>query len=687
MSIKKKVLAFILLVSIFIFGGIGVLFYINKDMTLGSVSDLSRKQIQETYGRSICTVDFLQKQTEQKVLEVKNAGELFYKMRNDPKTVDTMSDFLTRSATNFPEAVGNGLWYEKYAFDQNKKFMGPYAMWENPKKVNLTWMYNGDDYNYTEQSWYTASIPANWDRSKKAPKDIVWTEPYLDPATNIIFVTVNGVMYDDNKKIIGVSTVDWSMDKITKLIHSVKVTPNSFAFIVDGASGKFIAHSGDNSLALKNAKDFDFSRDIFTQKLNTGQMMYKAAKFEGKDYQVFYGRTAVTGMLFAMYIPNEELFSEVTRLSNFNMIIMLFAAAVLLMALGASIFGVGKMVTPIQKLAATAKLIESGDLSARSDIVRKDELGALASSFNSMVARLEESMQNLEAKVADRTKELSLANENIMDSIYYAKRIQSSFLPKDEEIKHICKDYFVVANPKDIVGGDFYWMQEYRDGYFIAAIDCTGHGVPGAFMTLIVSSLLEKTLVEYNSESPALVIENANSEELEKEIVDHNSVSPAFILSRLNKEIKVALGQDSNEGESNDGCDGGLIYVDNKKKKIRFAGANTALFMISPQGELDVINSDKHSLGYRHSDINYKYTEHEFDLVENSSFYITTDGITDQIGGDKKISFGKKRLSKILLKYKDLEMDDQKKMILHEFNEYKGSETQRDDNTMIGLRV
>ena len=118
MSIKKKVLAFILLVSIFIFGGIGVLFYINKDMTLGSVSDLSRKQIQETYGRSICTVDFLQKQTEQKVLEVKNAGELFYKMRNDPKTVDTMSDFLTRSATNFPEAVGNGLWYEKYAFDQ-----------------------------------------------------------------------------------------------------------------------------------------------------------------------------------------------------------------------------------------------------------------------------------------------------------------------------------------------------------------------------------------------------------------------------------------------------------------------------------------------------------------------------------------------------------------------------------------
>lgn len=687
MSIQKKVLAFVLLISVFIFGGIGVLFYINKDMTLGSVSDLSRKQIQETYGRSICTVDFLQKQTEQKVLEVKNAGELFYKMKNQPNVVEGMTNFLTRSATNFPEAVGNGLWYEKYAFDANKKFMGPYAMWENPKKVALTWMYNGDDYNYTEQSWYTAAVPVNWDRAKKAPKDIVWTEPYLDPATNIVFVTVNGVMYSDEGKIIGVSTVDWSMDKIAQLIKSVKVTPNSFAFIVDGASGKFIAHSNDNSVVLKKASDFEFSRDIFAQKLESGKMMFRPATFGGKEYQVFYGRTAVTGMLFAMYIPNEELFSEVTRLSNFNLNIMIFASAVLLIALVASLLGVKKMVTPIQKLAYTTQLVENGDLSARSDVVRDDELGRLAKAFNSMVARVEESVQDLENKVQERTKELSLANENIMDSIYYAKRIQSSFLPKDEEIKHVCKDYFVVANPKDVVGGDFYWMQEYRDGYFIAAIDCTGHGVPGAFMTLIVSSLLEKTLVEYDSESPAPLIKNVSSATLDGELTAHNRVSPALILSNLNKEIKRALGQDTPDGESNDGCDGGLAYVDNKEKKIRFAGANTALFAINPQGELNVINSDKHSLGYRHSDINYEYKEHEFELLENSCFYITTDGITDQIGGDKKISFGKKRLSSILLKYKDLDMEDQKKMILYEFTEYKGDEAQRDDNTMIGFRV
>jgi len=345
------------------------------------------------------------------------------------------------------------------------------------------------------------------------------------------------------------------------------------------------------------------------------------------------------------------------------------------------------IVRAIEKLAESSKKVQKGDLSVRSDINRKDELGLLSESFNSMVAQLQESVYTLESKVQERTKELSHANERIMDSIFYAKRIQSSFLPTDDEIRHICKDYFVLANPKDIVGGDFYWMGEYRGGYFIAAIDCTGHGVPGAFMTLIVSSLLEKTLVEHNSESPALLIESASLSKLEKEITEHNSVSPAFILSKLNKEIKIALRQDTPDGESNDGCDGGLIFVDPKNKKIRFAGANTSLFMIDPKGELSVINSDKHSLGYRHSDINYKFTDHEFDLVENTSFYITTDGITDQIGGDKKLSFGKKRLSRTLLKYKDLPMSEQKEALCKEFDAYKLNEVQRDDNTMVGLRI
>lgn len=365
----------------------------------------------------------------------------------------------------------------------------------------------------------------------------------------------------------------------------------------------------------------------------------------------------------------------------------LFGVCIFAVAMTLIFLNLNPIVRAIEKLAESSKKVQGGDLSVRSDIDRKDELGLLSESFNSMVAQLQESVHTLESKVQERTKELSYANERIMDSIFYAKRIQSSFLPTDDEIRHICKDYFVLANPKDIVGGDFYWMGEYRGGYFIAAIDCTGHGVPGAFMTLIVSSLLEKTLLEHNSESPALLIESASLSELEKEIIEHNAVSPAFILSMLNKEIKIALRQDTPDGESNDGCDGGLIFVDPKNKKIRFAGANTSLFMIDQNGELSVINSDKHSLGYRHSDINYKFTDHEFDLVENTSFYITTDGITDQIGGDKKLSFGKKRLSKALLKYKDLSMSEQKEALCKEFDAYKLNEEQRDDNTMIGLRV
>lgn len=363
--------------------------------------------------------------------------------------------------------------------------------------------------------------------------------------------------------------------------------------------------------------------------------------------QVYFGDKLVGEVVvsFDKKRIDAKVFAERQKLYIISIIQFVLAMLIISPLLFSKIF------IPIKDLIESAKKISNGELKDEIAIMSTDEFGQLAGAF-----------ENARLSLSRLFGELRKANEQIMDSIHYAARIQKSFLPSDDEIKHLTKDYFVISNPKDVVGGDFYWMQEYKGGYFIAAIDCTGHGVPGAFMTLIVSSLIEKILVE------------------------HDSISPAFILGELNRQIKNALGQNNKDGDSDDGCDGGMCYVDTYSKKVTFAGANTPLFIVQ-NGELIVVNSNKHSLGYVHSNSEFEYTDHVIDAMDGMSFYITTDGIVDQIGGVRSLSLGKKKLGKMLLDVAQLSMSKQKEELMKRFLAYKGDEIQRDDNTMIGFRV
>ncbi|MEN6328200.1 MAG: SpoIIE family protein phosphatase, partial [Syntrophomonas sp.] len=244
----------------------------------------------------------------------------------------------------------------------------------------------------------------------------------------------------------------------------------------------------------------------------------------------------------------------------------------------------------------------------------------------------------------------------------YSKRIQESILPDLVNYQGIAyDDHFVVWKPRDTVGGDFYWSKQKDDTVFIAIADCTGHGVPGALMTMTVNAILDRIIDEDRAQMPAA------------------------ILKRLNRILKETLRQDTPDTLTNDGADVGLCMIRPDRKEMIYAGSKISLFAYQ-ENEIIQIKGDRQSLGYKRSQLDYEYTDHQLSL-DNQMFYLTTDGLLDQNGEEINKSFGITRFKQTLLDMKDLSMNQQKELLLEVLNKYMGCESQRDDITIIGFKI
>jgi serine phosphatase RsbU (regulator of sigma subunit) len=298
--------------------------------------------------------------------------------------------------------------------------------------------------------------------------------------------------------------------------------------------------------------------------------------------------------------------------------------------------------------------------------------------------RLRKQKERLEVIVAERTMEvveqkqkieaqnfeLESAYKGIQDSIHYAERIQHAILPVASEIHNSFPDAFVFFRPRDIVSGDFYWMVKRGNLSWIACVDCTGHGVPGAFMSMIGNTLLNEIVLEKNIESP------------------HK------ILDLLHIRIRQALRQDAG-GETRDGMDISLCVVDSEKRKLNYAGANRALWLIR-NNELIVLPPDKFSIGGDQWDKERHFTLHEIDLAAGDCIYMSSDGYADQFGGPRGKKFMVKRFQQLLMEIHALPMEEQKVRIENAFDEWKNWTNaegntkkleQVDDVLVIGFRV
>jgi serine phosphatase RsbU (regulator of sigma subunit) len=261
----------------------------------------------------------------------------------------------------------------------------------------------------------------------------------------------------------------------------------------------------------------------------------------------------------------------------------------------------------------------------------------------------------------DQKEFIEKQNRDIIGSIRYAERIQSAMLPTDRFIKNLLPDSFILFLPRDIVSGDFYWAAEVNGKKIIAAVDCTGHGVPGAFMSLVGDTNLNH-----------IVIQN--------KITD-----PAEILNALHDGINSYLKQ--SETDNQDGMDAAIVVIDEENRTIQFAGARNPMIVVGEAG-LEVVKADKMSIGgKRKMNLEDQFSSHEIEYKSENTYYIFSDGYADQFGGHKDKKFMVSKLRKLFQEVSSKNMNAQHDTLKNRFNEWKDGFSQTDDVLIIGFRL
>lgn len=275
----------------------------------------------------------------------------------------------------------------------------------------------------------------------------------------------------------------------------------------------------------------------------------------------------------------------------------------------------------------------------------------------------------------------------ITDSISYARRIQKAVLPSPAYISNILSDFFTIYRPKDVIGGDFYWVREIKAYNVVIVADCTGHGVPGALMSMLGVTLLNEQFRTFGIREPGV------------------------ILGHLRTKVKEILAQEGSVQDQKDGMDMAITIIDPEKKALKFAGANIPLLLVRkkdsqgdedrrPEGSEDLdlalslenddyelfrFKADKQPIGVHWEEEDF--TTHEVKLLEGDSLYMFTDGFTDQYGGNSRKKFKSRRLKKLLLSAQGESMEKQGQIIIKAYDKWRADYEQIDDLCMIGLRI
>lgn len=377
-----------------------------------------------------------------------------------------------------------------------------------------------------------------------------------------------------------------------------------------------------------------------------------ASFYQGSVIRIISDRTA-----------QKELFrKEATR--------FIFVFVITMLLLSVVIYNKTKVITlPLKKLVENVDRITNGDLRERAEVTGNNEITRLTEKFNMMISQLESYTYELEQKVKDRTlkiekqkEEIEEQKKHIMDSIYYARRIQNAILPSFTMIDRHLKNYFILYMPKDIVSGDFYWCHEADGLFMVSAVDCTGHGVPGAFMSI----------VGYNQLNFAVNVRKARN--------------AGTILDELNQGVISTLNENKSDSSIKDGMDMALCVFDFDAKRVEFAGANNPLVIVRNK-EIIKVKGDRFPIGAFEGNNPQLFKNNEIDMLDGDCIYLTSDGYADQFGGPDNKKFMQRRFEDLLIEISDLTMPEQKEVLHKRLYEWMGVNDQVDDILVIGIRV
>lgn len=296
------------------------------------------------------------------------------------------------------------------------------------------------------------------------------------------------------------------------------------------------------------------------------------------------------------------------------------------------------------------------------------EVGQIASEYNEVIAKVADEMklrEGIAARLRIERETAVAANEKIVGSIEYARRIQQAILPSEASLHALLQDHFVIYRPRDLVSGDFYWCHRSGESTFLAVVDCTGHGVPGAFMSLISHAILKQVIVEQHVREPD------------------------EILSQMHRLVREALGQGGRGGDNQDGMDVCLVRID--ADQVVFSGAHRPLWWARPPqpgvAAFGEIKGNRNSLGGgRHEKNDLVFARHVLPRVPGLVVYLSTDGLADQPNHYRQ-PFDTAGLRALLQKISGLPVAGQREAIERALDAHQGGAAQRDDITILGVRL
>jgi len=498
-------------------------------------------------------------------------------------------------------------------------------------------------------------------------------------------VWINAVMKDDQGKPIGIcgTGMDISSFLVQVLQHA---DPNDVTILVDH-DGTLTAHP-NFSYVIRNAEATSAAKET-AQKVTIYDLLNGPAERArlssvltalaggGQDVQslplTVEGRPYLAA---AAWMPSIDWYnivlvdtSRVLRVSDFSpLAITILLSLLVLLAAVALLLG-RLVIRPLSALAGASREIASGRYGVQLPVSRADEIGQLTRAFNAMSATVKDTTEGLELRVQERTRDLTQANRAleesqrlILESLEYARRVQASILPGSEALAAAIPEHAVLYLPRDVVSGDFYVARSFGDHVVAGVIDCMGHGVPGAFMTMRVHAVLSHVLDAVCSDDPARILEE----------LDH--------------ALRDRLLHDDPDQELDSGLDIALCAWHRGSGQVRFAGAGLSLW-IQDGSRVTELKGDTRRVGYRKPGAGTPWTRQAAQTGAAPGLYLVTDGLLDQAGGPRGFGFGRERLADLLGSLAGMPMAAQMDRLRSALAAWQGSHAQRDDITALGFRL
>lgn len=492
-----------------------------------------------------------------------------------------------------------------------------------------------------------------WFKKASLAGKVIKTEPY-----DFSNIKAKGVTYAKKVTRTGsVVAVDVLLNSLSDTLATHKLTSSMHSYLFD-ARGTIIAASGqDTKLFDQFYKDIKFPiKSEVSEEIKLGRETYilEVMPITSKYGEEYLG---VTAPLYEVMKPYQDKLN----------LTLIFGVIALVLTFPMVWYTASIIVGPISKLRRESDKVRKREFDnvklIRSNVL---EVSELSRSLFSMSKAIHDYQQTLEEKIQERTHTISQLLADMKDSVEYALLIQKSLVADKEDIKKAFPQSFVIWEPKDVVAGDIYFFEELREGeYLLMCIDCTGHGVPGAFLTVATKSIQKELMYELKTLK--------------------NAMTPSQILAFFDREFKKLIKVEDDQ-TWHAGFDGGVLHIDQNHNKLVYAGAQTPLFF-SRDGKYEMLKGDKSSVGYSGSRSEPHFEDYTLDTEKDMCLFLTTDGLLDQTGGPKGFSYGKKRFIKFLEKISYAGMEEQGRLMLDEYHDYMKNSHRKDDLTVIGLKL